>query len=298
MIQLPEQFKEDVFAGLMQQRENFSGTDAAFAKQYGIATSIFSRLKTGERGQLINQSQWLNIGRQIGVTLTEKKLKVTRTDVLSIIEEDVTFCQAHSKARIFVDDSEIGKTVAARYLARTLKNCFYLDASQAKTKQLLIRLIARTIGIASDGKYADVKANIKYYLRMLPTPMIIIDEAGDLEYKAFLELKEFWNATENACGWYLIGDDSLEHLITQAIRSKKPGFRALFSRFSSSYTSVTPTGHHDKVLFYRKLITDVLTANIEDKSKINEIVKKCLRHEENGHIGGLRRAESLLILHA
>ncbi|WP_318546324.1 hypothetical protein [Flavobacterium columnare] len=43
-------------------------------------------------------------------------------------------------------------------MSRILKNCFYVDASQAKTKQLFIRLIAKTIGLDNTGKYADVIA--------------------------------------------------------------------------------------------------------------------------------------------
>lgn len=298
MLQINEEFKETVIAGLFEQRKNFTGTDKAFAMQWGIHHTVFSRLKNGERGQLIKDTQYITIGRTLNISLVEKKLKIVRTEVLQMIEEDVEFCQAHAKARIFVDDSEIGKTVAARYLSRKLQNCFYIDCTQAKTKQLFVRLMAKTIGIESDGKYAEVKENIKYYLKMLPNPTMIIDEAGDLEYKAFIELKEFWNATENACGWYMIGADSLKALIEKGIRNKKVGYREIFSRFSSSYSTITPPLLTDKKSFYKKLLTDVLTANMADKTKLDAVVHACLRDDGRGNLGGLRRAESLLILNS
>ncbi len=72
---------------------------------------------------------------------------MARTDVFTLIEEDVSFCQAHAKGMMCVDDCGIGKTFSAKYLSRSLKNCFYVDASQAKTKQQFIRLIAKTIGV-------------------------------------------------------------------------------------------------------------------------------------------------------
>lgn len=298
MLNITPEFKAEALKQLLEQRKNFTGSDAAFAKQWNINSAVFSRLKNGDQSNLIKDTQWLTIGRELGLSLNEKKLKTTRTDVLTLIEEDVRFCQEHAKSRMFIDDSEIGKTVAARYLSKTLQNCFYIDASQAKTKQLFVRLMAKTIGIDSDGKYADVKANIKYYLKMLPNPMVIIDEAGDLEYKAFLEIKEFWNATEHACGWYLIGADSLLALFEKGIRNKKVGFRETFSRFSSSFTKATPNNLQDKLLFYRKLITDVLRGNQVPQSKIDVVVKACLRQDESGNISGLRRAESLLILNS
>ncbi len=295
-LQLKQDFKDNVISSLINQRQNYSGSDAAFAKQWGINKAIFSRLKNGEKGNLITDTQWLNIGRELGVSTGDRSFKVTRTDVLNQIEEEVMFCKAHSKAMLFVDDPEIGKTVAAKYLARNLKNCFYVDGSQCKTKQRFTRVLAKTLGLDNDGKYIDIKENIKYYLKMLPNPVVIIDDGGDLKLETFLDIKEYWNATENVCGWYMIGDDSLEYMIEKGITSKKPGFKALFSRFSSNCSRITPVEKSSKILFYKKLISDVLIANMVDRTSLNTIVNRCLKTNENGHIGGLRRAESLLIL--
>lgn len=195
-----------------------------------------------------------------------------------------------------MDECGIGKTYCAKYISKTLQNCFYVDASQAKTKIHFIKLIAKTIGLEHNGKHADVKANIKYYLKMLPEPLIIIDEAGDLEYPAFLELKELWNSTEGACGWYMIGADGLREKIDRGIRSKKVGYRELFSRYSERYTTIVPIQRNERLIFYKKLITDVLMVNMTNKLKLNEIVKRCMTQDTEGNIGGLRRAESLLIL--
>lgn len=295
MLQITNEYKQKVLTALFEQRANFDGSDSAFSKQYSINNAVYSRLKNGELTGLLKDGQWLNIGRELDVTLNERKWKMAKTAVYEMIEEDLVFCQEYGKSKICVDDCGIGKTYSAKYLSRKLKNCFYLDASQAKTKQQFIRLFAKTIGI-DFGKYAEMKANIKYYLKTLPNPLVIIDEAGDLEYSAFLELKEFWNATENVCGWYLIGADGLREKISRGINSKKVGFRELFSRYSEKYTSPVPHGVSERETFYGQLITDVLSVNMTDKTKLKQIVKRCLTKDENGNIGGLRRAESLLII--
>lgn len=295
MLEITKDYKMKVLGALLDVRKNFDGSNKAFAEQWGLNHTVFSQLCNGKIEGLVKDIQWLNIGRELEVNLNDRVWKMARTEVFSVIEQDVKFCQMYAKSMICVDDCGIGKTYSAKYLSRTLKNCFYIDASQAKSKQLFIRLLAKTIGVPF-GKYAEMKANIKYYLKMLPNPCVIVDEAGDLEYNAFLELKEFWNATENCCGWYLIGADGLREKIARGINSKKVGFRELFSRYSENYTSPIPTSQQEKIAYYRKLITDVLTVNMTDKTELNAIVAKCLTRDEQGNIGGLRRAESLLII--
>lgn len=295
MINLSDDFKRKVVSRLLEIRENFGGSDAMFAKQWEMSGSVYSRLKKGEVTGLLKDSQWLNMGRQLGVNQHQRRWNTAKTEVFQIIEEDVLFCKKNSKSRIFVDDCGIGKTYTAKYLSRTLKNCFYVDASQGKTKRTFIKLVARAIGIDVNDKYDNIKANVKYYLSTLPEPIVIIDEAGDLEYNAFLDLKELWNGTENACAWYLIGADGLRRKIERGINSKKVGYREMFSRLSERFSYSVPNGKEPRMIFYKKLITDVLMANMADTSNINTIVKRCLTMD-NGDIGGLRRAESLLIL--
>lgn len=297
MIQINPEQKQLIVSSLLEQRKNFDGTDQQFAKQWDINYSVFSRLKTTtDYTGLLREAQWLNLGRELDVTLNERKWNMARTDVFNMIEQDVLFCKDYAKGMICVDDCGVGKTFSAKYLARTLKNCFYVDGSQAKSKQAFIRLIAKTIGVDDKDKYVKLKANIKYALKMLPNPVVIIDEAGDIEYTAFLELKELWNATDKACGWYMMGADGLRAKIERGISNKKVGYAELFSRYSERFTTMVPHDRKEKIEFYRKLITDVLTVNMSDKSRLNEIVKRCLTNDDNGNIGGLRRAESLLIL--
>lgn len=295
-MKLTPEFKKSVLDAMVAQRTNYGGNDSAFAKSMGISPSIWSRLQNGETEGMLAETRWLEIGRKLDVNPAKKAWKLAETEVFEAISNDIIFCQAHSKAMIFVDLPEIGKTKTAEYLAKKLKNCFYIDCSQAKTKQLFIRTLAQTVGIDHSGRFVEVKANIKYYMKMLEKPIIILDEAGDLEYPAFLELKELWNATEGYCGWYMMGADGLRAKIERGIRGKKVGYREIFSRFSGKFLKIVPSDQKDRLTFYRKLITDAITANVEPGTDISELVKKCLVRDENGEIGGLRRAETLLIL--
>jgi hypothetical protein len=295
-LQITTDFKKAVLTALLAARQKFDGTDGQFAKQWGINNAVFSTLKTTTNYDgLLKDSQWLNMGRELDITINQRKWVTARTDVYEAQWQDITFCQSHAKAMLYVDDCGIGKTHNAKHIARSLNNCFYIDASQAKTKQAFIRLIAKTIGVDDADKYIKVKANIKYALANLPQPMVIIDEAGDLEYTAFLELKELWNATAGVCGWYMMGADGLRAKIERGIGNKKVGYAEIFSRFSERFGKVVPAGKEDKIAFYKKLFGDVLSANMTNKTNLNKIVNKCLA-SGTGTIGSLRRAESILIL--
>jgi hypothetical protein len=297
-MNITTEFKEKVVAALTEQRSNFEGSDAQFAKKWGLNNAVYSRMKNGERERLVADSWWLNTGRVLNVTIKERVWNAARTDVFNQIEEEILFCKQYSKSMIFVDDCEIGKTFAAKYLSRTIKNCFYIDCSQCKARQQFVRTLASVLGIDNTGRLVDVKDNVKYYLRLIENPLIICDEFGDLDYGAFLELKEFWNGTEGVCGWYLIGADGARAKMERGIGVKKVGYRELFSRFSGKFSNIVPTDKHERQGFYKKLINDVLSVNVEDQTIIPNLIRKCLVSDNSGHIGGLRRAESLLILNS
>lgn len=295
-ITLTTEFKIKIIDAAIERRKLYDGSDGSFAKSLGISASIWSRMGKGEHMGLLKTTQWIMMAQQLGITIDDRKWNVARTDVFVMIETGVQFCKAHAKAMIFVDDCGIGKTFTAKYLSRTMKNCFYVDASQAKTRQAFIRLLAKTVGGESKGQYFAVKETLKFYLKSINQPVVIIDEAGDLEYEAFLELKELWNATENYCGWYMMGADGLRAKIERGIANKKVGYAEIFSRYSEKFSNVVPRERQDRNAWYKKLIADVLSANNCDPDQINTIAKRCLANDSGGHIGGLRRAESLLIL--
>lgn len=226
----------------------------------------------------------------------KRNWKLARTKVFEAITNDIEACRVHSKAMIFVDEPEIGKTVAGMRYAATTTNAFYVDCSQCKTRTLFIRALARTVGVTSRGTLQELKDAIKSKLCELRNPVVILDEAGDLAHEAFIDLKEYWNATEGQCGWYMMGADGLRTKIETGIKYGRPGSRELFSRYSGSFLSIVPTGRDDRRAFYTELLTDVLTHNVKDVSTIPGIVNRCLTRDAAGEIAGLRRAATIVAL--
>lgn len=298
MIEISRNLMEKCIGALMQASENYGGTSAQFARKYGMSASVWSDIKNGRVDGKLSPQKWLNIAAMLGVKDTDRAWKMARTEVYNAIEEGVTACKEFGWGMIFVDKCAIGKTYSAKYLAKTLKNCFYLDGSQCKTKILFTRTLAQVIGVDSSGRYQDVKLRIKNALNVLEKPVVIIDEAGDLEYSAFLDLKEFYNATEGSCGWYMMGANGLRKKITDGISREAVGFEEIFSRFSDTFAHVVPSNKDEQLDFYRRLLTDVLSVNMTDKTDLARLVNQCLAVSTGNSITGLRRAEKMLILNS
>ena len=157
----------------------------------------------------------------------------------------------------------------------------YIDCSQVKTKLKLVRKIASEFGVDSKGHYADVYEDLVYYLRSIEHPLIILDEAGDLQYEAFLELKALWNATERCCAWYMMGADGLKEKINRSIECKKVGYTEMLSRYGGRYSKVTPDDGKERDKFLRHQAEVVARANAPKDADIATIVRKTN--------GGLRR---------
>lgn len=288
-MNLTNDFKAKVRVAILEKRANYGGSDADFSKSLQMNNAVFSRLKKGETEKILSDTAWITIGRLLQVKVYEDNWKVARTSVYTEIEDNLSFCKELSKSMVLVDDCGIGKTFCTKHIIRKMKNTFYVDCSQAKSKQMFIKLLARTIGIDNNGKYNEILENVKYYITTLEKPLIILDEAGDLQYDAFLELKGIWNGTDGVCGWYMMGADGLRKKIQKGLSAQKVGYAEIFSRFSDEFIKLVPNGKADRQAYYTELIGAVATANVQDKSKIKLLVNKCISKETT-----LRYLETLI----
>jgi len=94
-----------------------------------------------------------------------------------------------------------------------------------------------------------------------------------------------------------MGADGLRAKIERGIQYQKVGYREMFSRLNGKFMNSVPNGKADRKEFYRELLTDVISANCDNKQAVHGLVSKCLASDAEGEIAGLRRAETLILLH-
>lgn len=273
--------KKKILAAIAQNRANYP-SDAKHATSLGISTSVYSMVKQGALDKALSDANWVRIARRLGVNLRhEIEWKPANTFTFLFIQKQLELAQLSSLSMILCDEPNIGKTYSAKYYIGCHENAVYIDCSQVKTKRRLIRKIATEFGTDNKGTYSDVYEDLVYYLRTLNSPLIILDEAGDLQYEAFLELKALWNATEHCCGWYMMGADGLKEKINRSIDCKKVGYTEMLSRYGGRFSKVTPDDGKEREKFLKKQASIVAKVNAPADADIPTIVRKTQ--------GGLRR---------
>lgn len=273
--------KQRILAAVAANRSNYP-SDAKHAASLGISTSVYSALKNGQTDKTLSDANWISIARRLGVELRASiEWKAARTPVYQFVMAQLEFYQQSGTSGILCDMPNIGKTFTARLYVQTHANAVYIDCSQVKTKLKLVRKIAAEFGVNARGRYADVYDDLVYYLRSIEQPLIILDEAGDLQYEAFLELKALWNATERTCAWYMMGADGLKEKINRSIECKKVGYTEMLSRYGDRYSKVTPDDGRERDAFLAEQVRIVAKVNAPSGTDIAAIVRR------TG--GGLRR---------
>lgn len=279
-MKLTDEIKRRIAAAIMADRENYP-SDNKHAVSLGISASVYNSVKKGNWDRQVSDANWLAVARRLGVELLqEQEWSAAETPTFVYVTEQLSLCQESGVSAILCDIPNIGKTFTARCYVRGHKNAVYVDCSQVKSKQRLVRYIAKEFGVSNVGRYADVYEDLVYYLRSIDNPLVILDEAGDLQYEAFLELKALWNATERLCGWYMMGADGLKEKMRRAIESKKVGYTEIFSRYGNRYSKVTPDDEREREKFLKGQAAIVAKVNAPD-ADIMKIV--------NVSGGGLRR---------
>jgi hypothetical protein len=254
--------KKKILEEVKRRRALFDGSDAKFAVSLGINNAQYSRVKNGALERVLSDENWIGIARRMEVNLSDApEWKTAETPVFKFITKQLEICQQGRLSSMLCDLSDIGKTYAARHYAKTHKNVVYIDCSQVKSKQELMRRIAKSFGVGSTGRYADVYEGLVYYLKLLPSPLIILDEAGDLQYGAFLEIKALWNATDMSCAYYMMGAEGLEESVRRSINNKKVGYTELFSRFGKKYGKAIPVSSEEKIRMLQVTAAMIIRAN-------------------------------------
>jgi DNA transposition AAA+ family ATPase len=256
--------KHRILAAIKVQRAKFT-SDTKHAVSLGISPAQYSRIMKDDFEGVLSDANWASIARKLEVQLgSSPNWQTAKTPVYSYITGQLNLCQENSMGGMICDKTDIGKTYSAKCYVREHKHAIYVDCSQVKTKRMLVLQISKEFGLASSGLYRDIYADLIYYLRSIEKPIVILDEAGDLDYNAFLELKALFNATEGYCGWYMMGADGLRKKIENNRLKFKVGYPEIFSRYGSRYQKVTPDGKEATTNFSLLQATLIAKANGAD----------------------------------
>lgn len=279
MQNLFETHEKEQIGRMLIDRFKASGfaSQAKFAKSIGFNPADLTNLKGQkwkESPQLIGQDKWIRLARYVGYTRDEAQRWLSAdTYVKQFITQQLTTYQTFQFSGIFCDDAGIGKTHACKEYVKKHPNAFYIDCSKSRTRNKMIKALAIAVGLETDGRYDDILENAIYALELMSNPIVVWDEAGDLDDRAFLELKRIYNDLEGKCAFFLIAADGMKSKIKRGIACKKVGFTEVFSRFGKKFSSVVPEVKEEKAEFLREMAVTILRTNgVTDQPTIRKIL--------------------------
>lgn len=257
------EFKQRIVKAIQDNSFKFR-TAKAQAISLDVNPAQFSRILKGEMGQVLSDQKWLQIAQKYNVPEHPYDFvwRTAKTVVFNTIVDHLEACQELSICGILCDEADIGKSFVAKYYVSQHQGAIYIDCSQCKNRTAFIRKLAKEFGLDSHIQIAEIQKDLKQYINSMRTkPLIILDEAGDLNYPAFLEIKAIWNATEGKCGWYMMGADGLKFKIDRNRNLQKVGFTEIFSRMGNRYQRITPLGEKEREAFLKNEVAAITAAN-------------------------------------
>ena len=269
---------------LADRRASSFDSDARYARSKGITPVDFSNIKKGKylaNPQLISRQKWAMIARSIEFNPTDShKLVTAPTRVHQYLTGQLDVCRQMSFTAIMVDEPGIGKTHVCRdYARKHAGTVFYINCSDSPGKTRFVEALARVLGLERERTIEDTfHTCVQYLTTFVEKPLLILDEAGDLEQTAILMVKRLYNATENHLGIYMVGSDGLKTRFKQGLRLEKNGYTELMSRMGARFSRCTPVkqeGAQRMKDFIREEARAVCLANgIDSEHTISEIINQ------------------------
>lgn len=272
-MELTKTQRERIFDAVKENRKNYD-SDTKHATALGLSKAWYSAIKNGDT-ERVSMATLVTLARRLNVSLrAEMEWKAAETPVFTYITQQLEYCQQSSLSGLLCDVPNIGKTFTAKAYVRTHKNAIYVDCGQVKTKMRMIRHIAKEFGVNFNGRYADVYDDLVYYLKSIERPIIILDEAGDIAYETFEELKALWNATEHCCGWFMMGANGLKKKIRCGMERETNSYEEMFSRYGGKFNRITPEDQKERTKFLEAQSYIIAKLNCPEGGDVRQIMNR------------------------
>lgn len=278
MLQFSTTEKETIASLIMKEAEGGGFVSLSdFARKKGLLPADMTNIKAAkwkEQPHLIGEAKWINLARIAGFDKRQDvSLKIAQTETVRYVVAQLKSAQQESLANMLVDDAGLGKSIAAEWYCKNNRYAFHIDCCSNPSKATFIRAIAQAVGAGRNGKLNDLLDDAIYTLRQMENPILILDEAGDLEHASILLLKRLYNALKGICGFYMIGADGFKKKIKTGVANEKLGFVEVFSRYGRNFKRITPELFEERVNFYRHQAIEMAYANGLTKDEAAQIAK-------------------------
>lgn len=252
------------------------GSAAEIARMSGLNSAYISLIRNDKEGDTIKPEHYNAIADALNVRLDGWQIVDTRN--LRIVTQVLADAKANSLFFAVSHNAGAGKTMACReyvLLNGTPRGVYFFHIPHQKTNKMdFMRGLAKSLGIDTNGR-GYMSANrmadevIAFFVKRLDqAPLLIIDQANDLNANALSFFISLYNAVQGRMGCVMLGTENLEQTIKRGVAGNRVGFDELDSRFGRKYIRLT--GANKKECREIALANGIMSAKLAD-----ELFREC-----------------------
>lgn len=241
-----------------------------------VSTATVSQL-LNDNWDLISDSMWTNIAKQIGFTSDE--WAVAETYNFRVVRETLLDAKNMSRVHAITGGASWGKDTGAKHVATNYQNVFLINCGDYFNKRYFMIELLRKMGRNIDGSIPVMVDRAVMAINRMERPLIILNEADKLKDDVLYFFITLYNLCEDKCGIVLMATGHLESRIERGRTTNKKGYHEIFSRLGKKYINLKSPSKRDVQMICN-------ANNLTDIEKVSEIF--------NQSEGDLRRVKKLV----
>ena len=277
------------------KRHNMSANE--FAKKSDVNASYISNLRNGnftvtagDNEVLINTKYFEMIADYIGYEIDKSYWTLVPTDQFARIMATLEDGRRFGYTNTIIAESGSGKSYAALVFAKKYpRDCYIITVGNTDTvKDVVDKVEESVLGNSPLNKSTKIREIIKYMRQQKMnglSPMIIFDEAENLNQHGLAAIKEFYDNLVGVCAIVLIGTDQLIQKLDKMRKRNKVGMPQLYRRIKFGIRILQPIDRTFKHFLNTIGITEpsvvrFLRDNCTNYGELHDVLVPALREAE------------------
>lgn len=236
------EFKTSVQNAIINKIQ-LSGSQNEAARQLGISPAHCKSIREGDFDKVSDK-----LLRQLAIKLKltmEHEWQISKeTKAFKFLNAVATDSQIRGLRQIVIGTWGSGKSSTLKEYSKATPNVFYIECESYFTKKVFLQELIDVMGVEDVGfTQAELIRKVIKALNKLDRPLLIIDEAGELEDPAFKQIKAISNKT--TAGIIVAGTHSLQKRIEKRVRLQKETFGEFWDRFGQRFLEMPKPSKED-----------------------------------------------------
>lgn len=258
--------KQKIAEKLQLYCDRFGSQNKAANSLRNVSGATISQM-LNHNWELITDDMWRNVAAQIGYT--EEQWVIVETRDSKLLTTVLNDAKENSLVFGIVGDSGYGKTQTLKHYKESNKNAYVLHCAEYWNRKTFLQELLTDMGRDYSGyTVAEMMQEVVRLLKMIESPIVILDEADKLSDQVLYFFITMYNQLEDHCALIIIATDHLSKRIKRGLKLNKKGYKEIYSRIGRKFIELKGPSTSD--------IKAICMANgITANEQIKDIIEDC-----------------------